>query len=339
MKASHSAQTIMPSRSAHAAPGLTLVATLAFLVFSAPGRASNLDALYAFGDSGTDTGNIFSATGGAEPASPPYYDGRYSNGGNWLDTLASDLGGLQDTASLSGGTNYAYGGAVTGPGISSAIPTLVQQVSMFTASLDGQSADPNALYVVWGGGNDVRDGGNPSNSMSGAVANIGTVITQLAGDGAKDFLVMNVPNMGLTPQAIGLGPATQAEWSSLSQSFDSGLAETLPGLESLDGGIHITAVDLYDFLDNVISDPSAYGFTDVTDACYTGPTTGVGGTVCANPNQYLFWDKVHPSAAADALIGNYAYSQLTPVPLPAAFWLMISGLGGLAAVARRRRTA
>jgi phospholipase/lecithinase/hemolysin len=341
VQTSYSAETMMPARSAYAKQFPALLVALSFLIFSAACRAGTFDALYAFGDSGTDTGNVFDSTGGGVPASPPYHDGRYSNGGNWLDTLAIDLGGLKDTASLSGGTNYAYGGAVTGPGISisATVPTLVQQAAMFTASLHGQAADPNALYVVWGGGNDVRDGGNPSGSMSNAVANISAVITQLANDGAKDFLVMNVPNFGLAPQAIAQGPATQTEWNSLSQSFDSGLAETLPGLESLDGGIKITPVDMYDFLNNIISDPSAYGFTDVTDACYTGQTNGVGGSVCANPNQYLFWDKVHPSAAADVLIGNYAYSQLNrvSVPEPGIFWLMIWGLGGLALVRRRRR--
>jgi phospholipase/lecithinase/hemolysin len=337
----YSAETMMRARSAYAKQFPALLVASSFLIFSAVCRAGPFDALYAFGDSGTDTGNVYDSTGGAVPASPPYHDGRYSNGGNWLDTLAIDLGGLKDTASLSGGTNYAYGGAVTGPGtsISPTVPTLVQQAGMFTASLGGGAADPNALYVIWGGGNDVRDGGNPSRSMSGAVANTSSVITQLANDGAKNFLVMNLPNLGLAPQAIAEGSATQTEWNSLSQSFDSGLAGTVPGLESLDGGIKITLVDMYDFLNDIISDPSAYGFTDVTDACYTGQTDGVGGSVCADPSQYLFWDKIHPSAAADVLIGNYAYSQLdlVSVPEPGVFWLTISGLGGLALVRRRRR--
>ncbi len=124
---------------------------------SARAVTASYDALYVFGDSYCDVGNIFMATGGAEPAAP-YYNGRFSNGPIWLDHVAGFLG-VPLKASLLGGTDYAFGGAwVTEPqsipgGEDSQRP---QQVELYL-SQHGGKADPNALYVLEGGGNDILD--------------------------------------------------------------------------------------------------------------------------------------------------------------------------------------
>ena len=67
--------------------------------------------LISFGDSLSDRGNVFLATSGASPAAP-YDNGQFSNGDVWTARVASALG-VTSAASLSGGTNYAYGGART----------------------------------------------------------------------------------------------------------------------------------------------------------------------------------------------------------------------------------
>ena len=105
--------------------------------------------LYVFGDSYCDVGNLFAATGGAEPAAP-YYNGRFSNGPIWVDHVAGFLG-LPFKASLLGGTDYAFGGAwVTEPQSVTGVPSIPQQVELFL-SQHGGKADPNALYIIEGG--------------------------------------------------------------------------------------------------------------------------------------------------------------------------------------------
>jgi phospholipase/lecithinase/hemolysin len=124
-------------------------------VVAAQAAKPTYDALYVFGDSYCDVGNIFTATGGAEPPAP-YYNGRFSNGPIWLDHVAGFLGVLFQPSLLSG-TDYAFGGAwVTAPQpiFGGTIPSVPEQVELYL-SQHGSKADPNALYIIEGGGNDI----------------------------------------------------------------------------------------------------------------------------------------------------------------------------------------
>jgi outer membrane lipase/esterase len=301
---------------------------LLFTLFA--GQASAFTGLVVFGDSLSDVGNVSIASGGVPL--PPYYPGHFSNGPIWIETFAAGLG-LPIGPSLAGGKDFAFGGAVTGPALGSTFPTLTQQEGLYSTAVGGV-ADPNALYVVWGGGNDVRLGGAPVNTlnMTPSVNNIANIITALAGIGAKNFLVPNLPNVGLTPDAVAGGPAQVAAAAFMSSSFNSQLAAALPGLAT-GLNVNITPLDVFGFLNGVIANPGAYGLTNVTQACWTG-TTGVGGAPppCGNPNQYLFWDGIHPTSVAHAALGNYA---LSIIPVPGAAWLFVSALSALGVVRRR----
>jgi outer membrane lipase/esterase len=298
---------------------------VAIVALGSATQASAYSALIAFGDSLSDTGNI----GFLAPGIPlaPYAPNRFSNGAVWIETFAAGLG-LSINPSLGGGTNYALGGSVTGAPLTSPIP-LTTQAANYLASVGGV-ADPNALYVVWGGGNDVRNA-----NITGTATNIASIITSLATAGANNFLVGNLPNIGLTPEAQAGGPAVVAGATFLSTTYNGQLAAALPGLAS-SLSVDIRLLDVFGFLNNVIANPGDFGITNTTARCYSG-TTGVGGpgTVCANPNEYVFWDGIHPTAAAHAALGQYA---LTAVPAPTAVWLFGSALALLGRWLRRRAT-
>jgi phospholipase/lecithinase/hemolysin len=113
-------------------------------------------------------------------------------------------------------------------------------------------------------------------------------------------------------------------------AYDAALEADLAGLAATPG-VHLSFLDLFTLLDNVTADPAAYGLSDVTDPCYVGPFTG-GGTVCADPNAYLFWDTAHYIAVGNAIIANSAFDA---VPEPGTLALLGTGLAGIAMLRRR----
>jgi phospholipase/lecithinase/hemolysin len=130
--------------------------------------------------------------------------------------------------------------------------------------------------------------------------------------------VPGMPDLGLTPAYFGNANAT-----AFSFAFDQALQASLPK--------GVTYFDTFGFMHLVVSNPGAFGFTDVTDPCL------VGITPCSNPNQYLFWDTLHPTTAADALLAGQFQSLVTPEP--STFLMLGTGLAGLAGVLRRKMSA
>ena len=306
-----------------------------------PVAAHAYSAFYVFGDSLSDVGNVYAATGGAEPASP-YSNGQFSNGPIWAQDLSNSLGLGALKPSLTGGTDYAFGSATTSnPSTeSTAVPTLTQQLGMFLAAVGG-IAPSSALYSVWIGGNDllnILDSGTTGPAAlteaqaaaQSAATDIGTLVTQ----GARNVLVPLVPDLGVTPAAIAADAG--AAGTLLAQTYNAALEADIGGLGSVPG-LDLTYLDTFSLIDEAVADPGAFGFTNVTAPCYVGPFTG-GGSVCAEPNLYLFWDMDHPTAAAHAGIAAAADAAL--VPEPGTMGLLATGLVGIAFMHRRpaRRT-
>ncbi|MFK8014843.1 MAG: SGNH/GDSL hydrolase family protein [Gammaproteobacteria bacterium] len=288
--------------------------------------------VYSFGDSLSDTGNISQATGGFPPA--PYTPGRFTSrfndgteGSIWVEYVSAQFGG-NSVNSLAGGTNYAWGGAQIGPPNAGFPPSLIDQSNFFLNDVEGV-ADPNALYTVFGGGNDVRDA-NTGSSVQG----ITDIITNLADAGARYFFVPNLPDIGLTPEALaGEAPGgDSALLSQLTADFNGDLATALDNLEAT-RDITIVRFDLFAVFNDVISDPGAYGLTNASESCFDGEAS-----LCSDIDSYLFFDGIHPTANGHSIVGSLAIDAINAafVPVPAALPLFLAGLGALGLVRRRR---
>jgi len=243
------------------------------------------DALYVFGDSYCDVGNIYAATSGAVP-SAPYYNGRFSNGPIWLDHVAGFLG-VPLTPSLLGGTDYAFGGAwVTAPQAipGGFIPSVPQQVEIYLQQSGGK-ADPNALYVIEGGGNDILDTTSGTPQALGYQIAVGIVQSEqmLRQAGAKHFVIPNLFNVAILPAAAG-HTAFAAAASSAANKYVKELLEPEEDLP----GIHILRMNVFSLMNAVETDPTHFGFSDVTDPCLTT-------SLCADPDHTFFWDTHHPT--------------------------------------------
>lgn len=298
---------------------LWLLLALSASVASAVPYAS----MYVFGDSLSDTGNAYILTGGAVPPSPPYSQ-RFSNGPVAVEHLANSHLGIGLAPSVLGGNNYAVGGATTGnasyiPGMDGT--GMLNQLAWFSAAPPAFNPD-TTLFFVWGGANDFFFAPSPA-AIAPALGNLANTITALTGLGAKHFLVPNLPDLGITPDGRALGAGGSAGLTALSQAFNANLGLTLASLAPL--GADIVAFDTYGTLNDVIAHAGDYGFTNVTDQC-------LGNPACTDPYSYLFWDGVHPTTHADAVLADRFAAA---VPEPAGVALMLVGMMALAGVRRK----
>jgi phospholipase/lecithinase/hemolysin len=174
---------------------------------------------------------------------------------------------------------------------------LLTQVQSFTKP--DKQTNPNALYVLWAGANDYLQGAGSANIP---VENVTRAISSLVGVGAKKILVANLPDLGQLPASRYSGNA--ASLSALTQAHNQGLRRKLKLLSQQHEDLQIATLDANALYRKAITNPAAFGFTNVTSACITG------ANACGNPNQFLFWDDIHPTTAAHRILGETAFAAV-----------------------------
>jgi phospholipase/lecithinase/hemolysin len=303
------------------------VATIMAVLLGAPGwaAAQRPGGIAVFGTSLSDPGNAFILLGGAMSTPPdysldpflvpdrPYARGghHFSDGATWIEQFSRPLGlgaGARPAFAPGGGTNFAVGGARARAFGDS--PHLGLQVQAFLGAAGGV-APPSWLYVIETGGNDMRDallafagGAIPEGQaiLADAQTAIGLNLQALYAAGARTFLVWNMPNVGLTP-AIAPTPLAGIA-NQLALQFNAELEENVLTPLSALPGIRIARFDVYATLNGVAAAPSTFGLTNVTDACISISAP----YACHNPNDYLFWDGIHPTMAAHGILAFAARS-------------------------------
>ena len=333
-------------------------AIIGVLVFAATFQIAPVHAaingLVIIGDSLSDPGNNAIAMGStASPpvnvtqrsditsnafiATYPYATSlQYSNGNVWAYQFATTLGLSSQVAGpvLGGGlgANYANFGAATGPLNSGSVPpNMLTQTASYISALGSAQAPADSLYVVAGGGNNVRDalaeiagGADPTATITATAlqfaADIGNIVDSLQGKGAASIVVWDVPNMGLAPAIVASGPTAVTLGTTLAQSMNSALTNRLAS----ETGVQIFS--MYSLVTAVNANPAAYGFINASDA--SGAIPG------ADPSQYLCWDGIHPTAAGHAILAQSMYSAV--VPEPSSCLLLVAGLVPAVLAVRRR---
>lgn len=294
---------------------------LAISIVPVSASASSFSKVIAFGDSLTDSGNVALYTapnyqpvpfGGIMP-SLAYQSGRFTNGATWVETLATRLG-VSASPYLAGGTNFAFGGARTGP-LGTTPPTppsLLDQFALFQLNTGG-IAPSDALYVVWGGSNNARDAavqkqaGNNAGAtatLTQAVSDIVTIIAGLKNAGAVNIVVPNIGNLGATPEATTGTSGLDTASASVTLEYNALLSGALTNFQN-SPTLNLIKIDAYGYYSSVFASPGSFGLTNITDSCIQ-PTT-----VCSNPNQYFFYDGLHPTATVHRQFGEFVFSQVS----------------------------
>jgi outer membrane lipase/esterase len=195
------------------------------------------------------------------------------------------------------------------------IPSLRTQVTTFLLQHLFDTVDPAALYIVWGGANDLRDAlvtvPDPFAEARQAVADLAAAIADLAEAKAVSFLVLNMPNLARTPESRMRSSAAMTQATAVSMAFNDALTTALDALEATHP-ITIIRLDTFTLLEEIIRTPDRFGLPNVTETCLDGnPFTG--GTPCLHPETYLFWDSIHPTTTAHALLADLAFAALAPL--------------------------
>src|SRR2546423_1853461 len=305
---------------------------------SASAQAPAFTRLVVFGDSLSDTGNVRARTSAKSNGAIDYpshtfnyANGRFTNDadtdpashtylGVWHEQLANTFLGLSPaTNSLGGGVNYAFGGATTMNGthqeveetpvgdISITVDDMGKQMDDYLAS---HVIDPSALYIVWGGSNDIRND-DTSASVTATVGRVDALVSRLANAGAKYIMVPNVVPLGDIPRYSGTLKGATANQASA--RYRKELAGSLDVLQSTLASQGFTPaiyrVDAWADAVRVYSNGPRFGFTNITSPSQDNSS--------ANPDQYVFWDDIHPTTAGHFRLALTAYNAIVnPPPSP-----------------------
>jgi len=202
-----------------------LVSAFVFVLIPFSGALAGYSSLFVFGDSLSDSGNNAVALAPGVTPVPisgnsfiptfPYASGRYTNDQVWAQIVATSLG-LSANPSLLGGSDHAFGGALTGTTPPGGFPPSLELQVGFFLSQYGPMIPGNALYVVEGGGDNARNaldaiggcgnlaciGGIIQSTVAGFVGDIQTIDSELEAAGAKNIVVWNAPDIGKAPAVL-----------------------------------------------------------------------------------------------------------------------------------------
>jgi len=272
-------------------------------------HAQDYTSIVVFGDSLSDTGNFADLTQAKYGVRIPgpevnYTDGRFTDGddtlpaaqkyfGVWIEQFAATLPSKPLIKnSLDGGTDYAYGDAKNGNGtatvnfgsLSVNVNNIGQQITDYLATSPGISN--KTLFAVWGGANDIIDATSADDVINAAIDQL-INIQRLIDAGATQFIIPNLPPIGLTPLFIGTTasiPATAA-----SALYNQALTVGLSVLRDLNREKHLRFVqlDVFSLFNQIVASPSKYSLTNVTASAQ--------GIATIDPDTYLFWDDLHPT--------------------------------------------
>jgi phospholipase/lecithinase/hemolysin len=271
--------------------------------------------MIVFGDSLSDNGNLYEYMKRQLPLSPPYYQGRFTNGPVWVELLMKYYYPTTSDAHL---FDYAFGGAgVLDDDDDDGVFTLRREMDSYFLAHDNV-ADAKSMYVIWIGSNNyIAVPDDVEKSLSDVSIGIQHALQRLVDKGAKHIMVVNVPDLGSIPAARDFDAVEELTY--LSTQHNLRLEKQVLGFQTSYPDVQWLFLDVNTVMKDMILHPEKYGFTNVTDTCYEEVThhySSKANTILElassvktknTPNAcdgYLFFDPVHPSAPVHQLMAE-----------------------------------
>jgi thermolabile hemolysin len=280
-----------------------------YVPWSVGTRRGGIDRVVAFGDSLSDTHNLYNASRWRIPDSTSWFAGRFTNGRNWVEYLAGDL------------HVPLYDWAVGGVGVSDRhvlpwadIPgVLSQSLQWRRATHDDSTYDPGrTLFTVLVGGNDLIYFSTPVKEV---LAKEQETLQVLISGGAKNILVLNLPDVSRAPiYRFKPGASNVAAKVRL---VNQGLETMIASMQRQYGAeLNIQLFDTNALFARLFDDPSAYGFQNSTESCLDIDRPGMSVFMeshsprpeCKNPDTFVFWDILHPTTHTHRLVADQVFA-------------------------------
>ena len=270
----------------------------------------DLENLVVYGDSLSDSGNIYALTGGATPVTTTYWQGRWSNGPVWSENMADLMGTANDYLAapftvappVAYSTTMFFNNACGGATTDAPFPNYTGQVDLWTAS---QASIPaKTLVAVWIGANDLL--GLPCDILSmidSSISNIKNGLDDIVALGATHIAVCNLPDLGATPRF--LGTPDQQDATDATTAFNNELDNMLDTFKINNPGVTIYDINVFAMFEQAQESPAVFGVTNVVSAAVTIP-----GMTFETADDYLFWDTIHPTRKAHEQLAALIYGDI-----------------------------
>ena len=306
---------------------------LAFTVLSTSGTvgAAGFDQFIVFGDSTLDTGYfVYHKSGNGQfdaalaTALQEGATGGWAGNGVMNTTILADKFNLPllPVDAPGGGTNYANGGATTVYNYKSMVPDNVWtnlQIERYLNSVGG-AANPNALYLIKTGDNDVTFFNSQPQKwqednryyLRNVAAEMSEEVARLQAAGARTIVVRNSYDSALFAGPGGDIPVSNQENYRVSKAM--GTAEWT---DLTSHGVQFIPADNDSLFRFIAHNPTLFGFNvdtvQANNAIYANPHVSAIFDLLspALQQQYLFLDGVHLTTAGQTIEADYTYSLLT----------------------------
>ncbi|MDP4493635.1 SGNH/GDSL hydrolase family protein [Vibrio sp. AH4] len=273
-----------------------------------------INKVIVFGDSLSDTGNIFNASQWRFPNPSSWFLGHFSNGFVWTEYLAQ---GLNIPI-----YNWAVGGAA-GRSQYIALTGVYEQVSSYLTymQLAKHYQPENSLFTLEFGLNDFM---NYNRSLADVKADYSSALIRLVDAGAENIVLLTLPDATRAPQ---FQYSTQEQIETVRskiKGMNAFIREQARYYQMQ--GIRIALFDAYALFESMTSDPQYHGFVNASSPCLDIRRSSAADYLlthslsaeCAaqGSDRFVFWEVTHPTTATHRYIAQLILAtQMAAFPL------------------------
>lgn len=274
-------------------------------------QANTINRIVTFGDSLSDTGNLFNGSQWVFPNANSWFLGHFSNGLVWTEYLAK----AKDVPLY----NWAVGGAA-GTNQYVALTGVYDQVTSYLTYMKvAKNYRPeNSLFTIEFGLNDFM---NYDREVADVKADFSSALIRLTESGANNILLFTLPDATKAPQFKYSTEQEIIKVRGKILEFNQFIKAQAEYYQSM--GKNLVLFDASALFASITDNPEQYGFRNASDACldlnrssaadYLRSHSLTNDCATYGSDSYVFWGVTHPTTATHKYIADHilAYSFST----------------------------